>query len=131
MTDREESTDHALINQNPSPTATIRPSDKWLTPPNVENVDIARLLAWIKKRGMVWPLEKVKKKWIQMGHSNSIETVLTNFGLEKVIVARIGDEMFVRIRDRAWADNWAVYYGVETTHHGQFEHPSKRIRSEL
>ncbi len=80
---------------------------------------LARLLAWIKKRGGIVTFKKCEVKASQIeidGVKDKIKDV-ENF---KVRMGRLpsGDkEIAICIVDKGWADGWEKYYDVEIPHH--------------
>ncbi len=92
--------------------------------------DVAKFLGWVKRRGLYHPLDLCEVKWKQMGHREDLNDVLDPYSPGLV---RIGREqhgtLSVKVIDRAWADNWASHYGVETFHHGQQARSGKATKN--
>ncbi len=89
-----------------------------LNPPD-PGKKLARLFAWIKKRGGIVTLDKCEAKASQIEIKNVKDKIK---GIENFIVrmGRIpsGDkEIAICIKDKCWADGWAKYYDVEIPHH--------------
>jgi hypothetical protein len=96
-----------------------RPTDP--APPEPDpGIRTAAFIAWLKKRGAVWPLPGCIFAWARKGID--VEETVKRLGIHKIRVCRTGGgQKAVFLADKAWADRWLRHYGQELPHHSQFK----------
>jgi hypothetical protein len=80
----------------------------------------AAFIAWLKKRGAVWPLPGCIFAWARKGID--VEGEARRLGIPKICICRTsrgGKAVF--LVDKAWADRWLRHYGLELPHHSHFK----------
>jgi hypothetical protein len=77
-----------------------------------------RFIAWLKKRGAVQRLSKCMIKWSREGLD--IERTVNRMGTANIDIYRSsGGEKVVVLKNKVWADQWMIHYGLEIPHHAQ------------
>ena len=77
-----------------------------------------RFIAWLKKRGAVQRLSKCIVKWSREGLD--IERTVNRMGTANIDIYRSsGGEKVVVLKNKVWADQWMIRYGLEIPHHAQ------------
>jgi hypothetical protein len=86
----------------------------------------ALFLSWLKRNGSAKHLTTCEHKLRHLGLS--LESVISEWGEEMIIVARSRGDRVVWLRDVVWADRWAAFHGVEVPHHAQFVVTKEKLR---
>jgi hypothetical protein len=78
------------------------------------------LIGWLKKRGGMREVSQCNVKWKKEGIK--IEDEVKKIGTDLICIYRTrGGKKVVVLEDKAWADQWLVYYDAEVPHHSQPE----------
>ena len=89
-------------------------------PPPFVGYDVARFLAWLKKRDGYCDYEEGECYCRCAKTDIDLLGLVREYGPGRVAVYRTSktpSKRLVKLNDWGWADAWAVYYGVEIPHH--------------
>jgi hypothetical protein len=103
-----------------SGTTEHRRSENPLPPAPDPGIRTAAFIAWLKKRGAVWPLAGCTFAWARKGVD--VEEEARRLGITKIRICRTGGgQKAVFLPDKVWADRWLRHYGLELPHHSHFQ----------
>ncbi|HEC57738.1 MAG TPA: hypothetical protein ENI32_07715 [Candidatus Syntrophoarchaeum butanivorans] len=75
----------------------------------------SRFLAWLSKHGGIQNLKSCKSKCEQLGLN--IDTILREWGTERIRINLSRGEKVVVLVDKVWAGQWTRYYDTFIPHH--------------
>lgn len=88
-----------------------------IVPDPLPTIEVAEFLAWLMKRGYIWPIRKCESKCRQIGIDLQ-KDVINPFCPDKIIIGRIsGGDIVVKIKDRSWAQQVTDHYDMTLPHH--------------
>lgn len=89
-------------------------------PPPVVGYDLARFLAWLKKRDGYCDYEEGECYCRCAKTGIDLFGLVKEYGPGRIAIYRTNrtpSKKLVKLHDWNWADAWAIYYGVEIPHH--------------
>lgn len=88
--------------------------------PHDPTYEVAKFLAYLKKRGALWELSDCERNWNREGFD--IKNIVLSFDPDLIGIYRSkGGKKVILLRDKKWADQWMIYYDIEVPHHGQWK----------
>ena len=95
----------------------IDPAVEEIIPDPLPDLIVTEFIAWLMKRGYIWPKKKCEIKCSQIGLDLDRD-VLDPLCPEKIIVGRTsGGDILVKIVDKSWAQQVTDYHDRTLPHH--------------